>query len=246
MDFTFGIITCGGHDNFIAKIIESIIKNNIPNYEIIIVGNTKITETDKIKIIHFNENIKAGWITRKKNIIVLNAKYENIVLLHDYVKLGDNWYEGFLKFGDNYDWCVTKIINKNGMRFRDYTLFPYEVDYLNIFYSPGKDIDKYFNYYCLVPYNFENNIKTNKYMYISGTYYVIKKTIAINNLLNENLLHGRGEDVEYSKRLHSKGIIIRCNSYSDVIFLKQKDSIHWEKEINPFYLNKFINYCKEN
>lgn len=32
---------------------------------------------------------------QKKNIIVLNAKYENIVLLHDYVKLGDNWYKGF-------------------------------------------------------------------------------------------------------------------------------------------------------
>lgn len=246
MDFTFGIITSGGYDNFIVQIIESIIRNNIPNYEIIIVGNTKIKGTDKIKIFYFNENIKAGWITRKKNIIVLNAKYENIVLLHDYVKLGNNWYEGFLKFGDNYDWCITKIFNKNGTRFRDYTLFPYEVDYLNIFYSPGKDIDRYFDNYCLLPYDFENNIKTNKYMYISGSYYVIKKSIAINNLLDENLLHCRSEDVEYSKRLHSKGIIIKCNKHSDVIFLKQKDSIHWEREIHPFYLNKFITYCENN
>jgi hypothetical protein len=35
MDFTFGIITLGDHDNFIIQIIESIIKNKIPNYEII-------------------------------------------------------------------------------------------------------------------------------------------------------------------------------------------------------------------
>jgi hypothetical protein len=102
MDFTFGIITNGDNDNFITQIIESIIKNNIPNYEIIIVGNTKIKRTDKIDIFYFNENIKSGWITRKKNIVVRNAKYENIVLMHDYVKLGDNWYEGFLKFGDDY------------------------------------------------------------------------------------------------------------------------------------------------
>lgn len=56
-------------------------------------------------------------------------------------------------------------------------------------------------------------------MYISGSYYVIKRGVAIDNLLDENLVHGRGEDVEYSKRLHLKGHIIKCNSHSDVVFL---------------------------
>jgi cellulose synthase/poly-beta-1,6-N-acetylglucosamine synthase-like glycosyltransferase len=54
MDFTFGIITCGENDTFIEEMIESIIKNNIPNYEIIIVGNTNINETDNIKITYFD------------------------------------------------------------------------------------------------------------------------------------------------------------------------------------------------
>lgn len=66
MDFTFGIITTGEYDNFILDIIESIVKNNIPNYEIIIIGNTKIKEMDNIKILYFDETIKSGWITRKK------------------------------------------------------------------------------------------------------------------------------------------------------------------------------------
>lgn len=74
---------------------------------------------------------------------------------------------------------------------------------------------------------------------ISGAYYIIKKSIAINNLLNEDLVHSKGKDVEFTKRLHSKGIIIKCNYYSNVIFLNQKDSMHWEKEIEPFYLNKY-------
>jgi len=167
-------------------------------------------------------------------------------MLHDYVILQDNWYEGFLKYGNNFDWCVTKIINIDGMRFRDYTLFPYEVDYLNIDYAPGKNIDKYFNYNCLLPYDFENNIKTNKYMYISGTYYVVKKNIAQRFMLDENLVHGRGEDVEYSKRLHENGIIIKCNPFSSVTFLKHKVSMLWEKVIEPDYLNKFITYCNNN
>lgn len=248
MDFTFGIITHGNADNYIKLIIESIIKNNIPNYEIIIVGNAniQINDNDKIKIFKFNENIKPGWITRKKNIISLNAKYYNIVMLHDYVMLNDDWYQGFLNYGNDFDWCITKIFNNNEKRFRDYTLFPYKVDYLNIDYSPGDDIDNYFNDNCLLPYDFVNTIKTNRYMYISGSYYVIKKKIATKFLLNEELLHCQGEDVEYSKRLHENGIIIKCNMFSSVKLLKYKQSIHWEKEISLFYINKFISYCNNN
>ena len=245
MDFTFGIITLGESDNYLNQIIESIQQNNIPNYEIIIVGNTKIKKTDKIKIFLFDENIKVGWITKKKNIIAMNSKYENIVLLHDYVKFENDWYKGFLKFGNNFDWCITKIQNKNGCRYRDYTLFPYEVDYLNIFYSPGKDIDKYFNENCLLPYNFENNIKTNKYLYISGCYYVIKKSVATVFLLDERLVQSQGEDVEYSKRLNNNGIIIKCNAFSCVSLLKDKYQCHWETEINDEYLNKFISHCNK-
>ena len=246
MDFTFGIITDGKSDNFIKLIIQSIINNNIPNYEIIIIGNTNIIPNDKIMIFKFNENIKSGWITRKKNIISLNAKYDNIVMLHDYVIFNNDWYKGFLDYGNDFDWCITKIFNNNGIRYRDYTLFPYKVDYLNINYSPGDDIDNYFNNNCLLPYDFINNIKTNKYMYITGAYYVIKKNIATKFLLDEELVHCKGEDVEYSKRLHENNIIIKLNKFSSVTLLKYKESIHWEKEITPFYLNKFINYCNNN
>jgi len=245
MDFTFGIITDGNNDNFIDIIIDSIEKNNIPNYEIIIVGNTKIKNSDNIKIIFFDETIKPGWITRKKNIISINSKYENIVLLHDYIKLNDDWYNGFLKFGNDFDWCITKIVTQNGNRFRDYTLFPYVVDFLNINYSPS-DINPYFYNYCLLPYDFENNIKTNKYMYISGAYYVIKKKIATNHLLDEKLLHCQGEDAEFSKRLHHNGIIIKCNQFSSVSLLKYKEQAHWEREINDDELHKFIEYCNNN
>ncbi len=241
IDFTFGIITDGKSDKFIDIIIDSIINNNIPNYEIIIVGNSCIMPNDKTKIIPFDETTKTGWITKKKNIVILNAKYDNIVMLHDYVALQNNWYDGFLKYGNDFDWCVTKIVNSNGTRFRDYTLFPYKVDYLDINYSPGGDIDSYFDDNCLLPYDFVNTIKTNKYMYISGAYYVIKKNIAIQNLLDENLVHNRGEDVEYSKRLHNNGVIIKCNSFSSAMLLKYKDPIHWEKEINQYYIDKFIN-----
>jgi len=244
MDFTFGIITDGNNDFYINKIIESIERNNIPVYEIIIIGNSKITPTPYIKIIEFCETDKPMWITRKKNIIIENAKYDNICFLHDYVKLNDEWYSGFLEFGNNYEWCVTKIMDINGTRFRDYTLFPYKVDYLNIDYSPGEDIHPYFEYNCLLPYNFINNKKVNKYMYISGTYFIMKRHIALANKLDELLVHSRGEDAELSKRLHSNNILIKCNKYSSVSFLKEKGKAPFENEMSDEaieFLNQWSN-----
>ena len=84
MDFSFGIITNGDNDNYINQIIDSIEVQNIPNYEIIIVGATKVSRVNTT-IIPFDESVKAMWITKKKNLITLNAKYENLVFLHDYI-----------------------------------------------------------------------------------------------------------------------------------------------------------------
>ena len=242
MDFTFGIITDGSNDPFIHTIIESIYNNHIPNYEIIIVGQTTILPTDKITILDFDESIHDRWITRKKNIIVEHAKYENVVLLHDYIQLNSDWYTGFLQFGNDFDWCVNRILNNQNERFRDYTLLPTKIPYLNLYYSPG-DIDYYFYDNCLLPYDFENNIKTNKYMYISGSYFVIKKHVALKYPLDETFCEGRAEDVEFSKRLHANGIIIKCNKFSSVSFLKEKPSVHWEQEICGEMLRHFVHYC---
>ena len=242
IDFTFGIITDGNFDNYIKQIIKSIELNNIPFYEIIIVGNSKIESTDKIHVIPFDETQKKGWITRKKNIIVKMAKYDNIVLLHDYIVFDLNWYNGFLFYGENFKYCITRIVNKNNTRFRDHTLFPGDGKVI----SPSNDIDLYYNTHCLLPYDFINTIKTNKYMYISGAYYIIKKNIAETYLLDENLAHCESEDLEYSHRLHDNGIFIQCNPYSRVNFIKDKNVMIFENLINEFYLKKYIDYCNYN
>jgi hypothetical protein len=244
MNFSFGIITNGQNDSFIKIIIDSIIINKIPNYEIIIVGNTKIENSANINILYFDEKIKEGWITKKKNIIIEKAIYENVVIIHDYVSFDKDWYVGFLKFGNNFKLCITKIKNIDNTRYRDYTLFPYKVDYLNINYSPC-DIDKYFNNNCLLPYSFKNSINTNKYLYISGAYFVVKKYIGLMFPLDETLLHNGGEDVEWSKRLHNNNIIIECNSYSSVSLLKYKIPMSWEKVIDEDNMSKLINFCNK-
>ena len=217
MNVTFGIITAGNNENILSTVIESIIKQNIPCYEIIIIGNTSISHK-KIKKIEFDESIRPNWITRKKNMICEHAMYDNIVLLHDYVALCDDWYQGFLRFGSDFKICVTKIKTKDGVRFRDYTLFSADLGYP-------------YESRALIPYDYKITSKINKLLYISGTYYIIKKQIALDYPLDERLCWGHGEDVELSKRLTDHGILLQCNPYSTVQLQKSKFQCVWEKEL---------------
>jgi hypothetical protein len=78
--FTFGIITVYEDKQRLSEMVENIRNLQVPNFEILIVGggdSSGIDGHDVVKI-DFDESIKPRWITRKKNILVQNAKYENI------------------------------------------------------------------------------------------------------------------------------------------------------------------------
>jgi len=194
MKFTFGIITSEKNFkntdfDFLDLIIKSIKDQNIPEYEIIVVGGKHI-EGENVKHIKFDETIKNMWITRKKNLITENAKYENIVYMHDYICLLDNWYKCFLEYGDDFFICMNKIVNVDDIsRVKDWCLWS---DDVNNFLKSNR---------LVIPYDVEN---LNKMMYIPGYYWVAKKSVMLENKLNEDLMWGQGEDVEWSLRVRNK------------------------------------------
>ncbi len=233
MEFTFGIITSGNNFQQIMKIIESIKNLSIKNYEILIIGGDNTYETEESVRYHpFNDELKKGWITKKKNIITKKAKYENIVYLHDYIIFDKNWYKGFLKFGNEYDIAMNKILNKDKKRFRDWTLWPENENFIDDIVSQKLN--------CLLPYN-EDHL--SNYMYISGTYWVAKKKVMEEFPLNEKLLWGEGEDVEWSKRVRQK-YKFKMNKYSTVMCLKQKRNDFKKTSFRD--LNKINKYIKES
>ena len=205
MDFTFGIITGGKNDFMINEIIDSIEKESIPNYEIIIVGNCNVNRKN-VKILSFDETKKSGWITKKKNIITQESKYDNIVYLHDYIKLIEGWYNGQLISGDKFSVRMDKIINNNGERFRDWCIWPHN----------GNDMDNFIGHDCLIPYEITH---LTKYMYISGSYWIAKKNVMTEFPLNENLSWGQGEDVLWSKQVRER-YQFEMNKNSSVFIMK--------------------------
>lgn len=219
MKFTFGIVT-SGIDDRIDIIIDSIESLNIPEYEIIVVGNCNL-KRNKTRVILFNENIKPKWITKKKNLITKLATYENIVYLHDYIYFNPDWYDGWLKYGDEYNICMNRILNLDGTRYRDWTLWVCNGND-NVIHIPGQHpIDDLVAEYrgALIPYNMTH---LSKYMYFSGSYYVGKREVMLEYLLDENLIWGQGEDVKWSKEIREK-YNFSMNPYSSVRLMIQKD-----------------------
>ncbi|MCK9417372.1 hypothetical protein M0Q97_12100 [Candidatus Dojkabacteria bacterium] len=231
INFTFGIITNGNNDDFIVKIIDDIKKQNIPNYEIIIVGG--LNDFNNTVHISFNENEKINWITKKKNIITNLAKYDNIVYLHDYITLCENWYSGFLKYGDNFKICMTKIKNMDDTRFRDWTLWFGDKNF-----EESNNLYDEFNVGCIIKNNqflLPYSVNLSKFMYFSGAYWIAKKDVMIEFPLNEKLSWCNGEDVEWSLRIRKKYDFF-INEKSEVKLLKYKNRIF--DEISKEYIEK--------
>jgi hypothetical protein len=214
MKFTFGIVTSGGPE--LHLLVESICsQEHIKEFEIIVVGGGKLNldwTYNNYNPIHipFDETVKPGWISKKKNLITQHAKYENIVFMHDYFSLDKDWSYGYTLFGNDWDISMNMIINGDGYRFRDWCI------YSDPKYCYPKE-GPYTHQAFVVPYSYGQK----EYMYISGGFWVAKKRIMEEYPINEDLCWGQGEDVEWSERVLKK-CSYKMNPLSIVRMLKTK------------------------
>jgi hypothetical protein len=209
MNFTFGIVT-SGLDDRIHIVIDSIEKLNIPEYEVLVIGNSSVNR-DRTTIVPFNESERPAWITKKKNLITKLAKYENVVYSHDYIYYNPDWYIGWLKYGEDYKVCMNRILNADGSRYRDWCIWPHNNNFVDGLCARQRG--------CLIPYDMTH---LSKYLYFSGAYWVGKKDVMTEFALDENLLWGQGEDVEWSIRIREK-YDFSMNKHSSVQLMMQKD-----------------------
>lgn len=201
MNFTFGITTDFGNYSQIDEVIKSIDDLKIPNYEVIIIGDTKKENAEKLKdranLIYFDETIKPGWITKKKNMLVENAKYDNVVVFHDYFVFDKDWYKNYLTFGEDWDVCSNaQILINNKRHFTDWVCWD----------SP------LFPRYTSLKYT---DWSHTEHMYQSGGYFLVKKQFFSKYKLNEDMVWGTPEDVEWSLRMRNEANW-KCNGDSIV------------------------------
>ena len=209
MKFTFGIVTSGTADEYVNAAIDSIERQSIPEYEVLVVGNSSV-ERSNTTVIPFDEGQKRAWITRKKNLITQNAKYDNVVYAHDYIKYADGWYDGWVEFGEDYYNCMNPILNTDGVRYRDWSIWPHNGNFMDGIMAKNKE--------CLIPYTMTH---LSDYMYFSGAYWVSKKHVMEEFPLDERLSWGESEDVTWSMQVRQK-YKFSVNPNSVVQLLKHK------------------------
>ncbi len=227
MNFTFGIVTYSGHDGKdnvvkVNNIIDAIESENIPEYEIIVVGDFA-WQRKNTRVIKFDETVKKGWITRKKNIITEEAKNDIVVYTHDYIAPVKGFYKGWLKFGEDWDIAMNVVLNGDGTRYRDWVVLddplvkPGWVQQ-EPWCPPEGKIREGRSFFPSYEY------KNTRRMYISGGYWVAKKKVMEEEPLDESIVWGQAEDVEWSDRVRSKYKYV-MNTYSAVQLDHYKDPI---------------------
>ena len=232
-NWTFWIITNWERIEWIEKVIQSILKQEIPNFEIIICWkliDKSIIEKYNLKYVEFTEKDEIWWITRKKNLVVQNAKYENLMIMHDKIILDDNWYNWMQKYWNNFESlsCITK--NIEGKRYSDWKVVLWKDLYFikNKIYSKiRKNVDKWvykeslwFDQYYL------NYNDWDVHSSIVGHFNILKKRIASKVQWDENLYWNCAEDVALSSDIHANGFLNKFNPYSEVTSLNFRQAEH--------------------
>lgn len=217
MRFSFIVITDGKSEHKVTQLIASILNQDIPKdeFEIIIIGGDKNLELSIIntRYIAFDDSLRSkAWVTKKKNVGLDAARGKYCVFLHDYLLLGDGWYESMLKFGD-FDAAMCPLIYDNGIRAIDWLLAPYDTipdSKLRSFlqskfpkYPLPSDLIK-------LPYEFKDG-ELSEFMYLPGNFFMVKTELMKKCRQNEELLWGESEDLDWSRRFTSMGYKFKLN-----------------------------------
>ncbi|MFQ5531487.1 MAG: hypothetical protein ACE5ES_02625 [Candidatus Nanoarchaeia archaeon] len=207
--WSFGIISGGNKIDQIDKQIEIIKNLKIPSYEIIICGKYKETKDNKINYIEFDD-FGTGWITGKKNVIAENAKYENMVIMHDRIMPNKDFYEGMKKYGNYFEVLSCKVLNDKKERCGDW------MTYGNPFNKVSRIGDLDYRDW-------------DKYIWIDGALFIMKKAVWRQVQFDENLFWNQGEDRKMAEDWKDKGIIPRFNPFSSCF------TTSWRHGKLPFY-----------
>jgi GT2 family glycosyltransferase len=229
VNITFGVVVGPSVDHkHLQQLIHSIDSQNwshLDKWEIILIGDSVLIKDygqhRNVRLIPFDETQKAGWITRKKNIIVKEASYHRLVLLHDYYYLiGPGWVQAFREFGSDWDIQMHRVLLPNQARHSDWLV---DQQYMDVILdkhptlgaelmaiAPNENGPRWI---CGLDYDVKD---IPHLQYISGGYIVARKHVLETIPLNEKLAWGDAEDVEWSRRAITAGFYPKMNHHCAV------------------------------
>ncbi|MCY7332686.1 MAG: hypothetical protein LH649_08515 [Pseudanabaena sp. CAN_BIN31] len=206
--WTFGYITNGTKNDFINNQIQRIKNLGLEEWEIIICGKYNLfgSTDNHIKYLPFSENDDKGWITKKKNLICENAKYENLVILHDRYIIPLNFLEKMKEWGNDFDLLGARQIyypshlDSTPVRCQDWMTYGKELEI-------GRKDRSADDVGILEPHDWD------KWCYITGGLYIVKRSLMLKIPQDESLFWNELEDIKFCHDFTKAGYLIRFNPY---------------------------------
>jgi glycosyltransferase involved in cell wall biosynthesis len=189
---SFCIITAGHREEMLQTVIRSIQRQEIPEYEIIVVGRHR--EQPGLVYIPAEEAADAGRLSTMRNLGVALARHENIVLLDDDIVLAPDWYRSFCGYERDFDILTSQIRLPDGGRYWDHA-------------TAGGPLD-----HSLLREDEEDG---QVYM-TGGGGWVMRRAVARTVRWDENRGFYESEDVDFAQRCRERGFRISHNHRSIV------------------------------
>ena len=198
--WSFGIVSDGRKNERILQLIHQISLFQIPEFEILICGPSP-SDTLPVYVKVIDDNLcytdKRIPISKKKNLIIKRAQYNNLIIMHDRMSFPANWYKKMCLYGNYYDLLCTPIVNeeKHSNRMIDWTIYTYTSFIQN-------KIERFIPHRTSLFYN-----EWSKNIYINGGFFQVKRHFVLEEPLNPNLYWGEKEDTDFSIRLYNSGVL---------------------------------------
>lgn len=186
---SFIVISGGERPASIARLFESIEKQAIPDYEIIVVGRYDGPLPGKARLVNQPDLAEKAAICAMRNMGLDAAAGDPAILLDDDVELADGWYEA-VKDGlaSDFDVASCRVVTPAGDRWYDWAWASRQDPS-----CPTRNLD----------YG-----DTNPNVYVSGCFMAIRRKVFKKTRFNENLMNHQRDDVEFCHRVWDEGFAV--------------------------------------
>ena len=146
-------------------------------------------------------------ISKKKNLIIKNAQYNNLIVMHDRIMLSKDWFQRMKQYGNYYDILCCMILNEDEPNRR-------MNDWLQVSYPPIR-VNSIRN--LLYRRNILNYNEWTSNIYIAGGFFQIKKHFGL--YLDPALNWLEKEDVNFSVKAYLAGALFEFNPFNEIYSL---------------------------
>lgn len=180
---------------------------NKSNSEIVICGPSNgdysflSNYPDSLRVVYLDDVSKDGrfLISKKKNFLINNLKFENCILIHSRIQFEPNTLKNL---NTNFEFISPQVNLIEGDVKKRYIDFNHMGSYDPTRITVGKLVSSNYKPHCYL-----NKLKYGQ-VYIDGGCMIFKRSILIKIPLNNNLAWFENEDVELASRLHNSGYLI--------------------------------------